>query len=93
MWYGLIFLVIVGVLARRHIRSPDASERSKRLVMGLIGGSVLAVVLWPALVILATLVVAGVGIYVILRENLQMWEREMNRQVTSPPKESAKLSR
>ena len=77
MWYAVIFLAIVAVLARRHFQSGDVSERSKRIILGVVVGAVVIAVIWPLLVIAATLVLAGLGAYIILREVARSTEREI----------------
>lgn len=68
--YSLLPLLVVGWLTVRHVRSPRASVRSKRVVVGLIAGSFLLTWVVGGLVaiVLALLIQLGTGVYLALHE-------------------------
>jgi hypothetical protein len=78
MIYGFLLLIAVVGLAVRHSRSTDASERSKRLVVGLAAGSALTLLLRLELAIPAALLVS-VGAYTILHKEIMSWDRDWRR--------------
>jgi len=59
MPYGYVVLSATVLLAVRHVRSNDASRRSKYIVVTLAAASVLAPYLWPSSLPLAGLVTLG----------------------------------
>jgi len=68
--YWLILPAIVGWLTRRHLQSPTASDRSKWSVLGLMVGGTLLAVAWSVAVIPASLLLAAIGVYTILHEEM-----------------------
>jgi RsiW-degrading membrane proteinase PrsW (M82 family) len=67
--YHLVLLAVVGVLVARHACS-DASERSKRLVVGLSACALLLPVVWSGAALVANLVLIGVGVYVAIHREV-----------------------
>lgn len=68
--YWIILPVVVGWLAVRHARSPTTSHRSKRVVTGLTAGAVVLLVAWSAAVVPVSLLLAGVGAYMLLHREM-----------------------
>jgi hypothetical protein len=77
MGYGLILLFIVFALVGRHVCSPDPSALSKRLVAGLTAVLVFIYVGWPAEGLPTVLLLAAVGVYISLHQQVMSWQREM----------------
>jgi hypothetical protein len=69
MPYWLILPFVVGWLVYRHV-SSTASDRSKRVVVGLTIGTFLLALTWPAATILVTLLFVSVGVYVLLHREI-----------------------
>ncbi len=63
--YGSLFLILCGGLTVRHVYNPNASVRSKRLV--LVISSVMAVIYFcSGFAVLAVIVETAIGTYIIL---------------------------
>ena len=70
MMYWIILPFAVGWLASRHVSSPAASNRSKRIVVLVtVWATALAIAL-PIAVIPAVLVLVGVGAYMIVHHDI-----------------------
>lgn len=76
--YGAVLLGIVVVIAVKHLKSPDPSERSQRVVAVLTVFSVFIFLIVPGLSIANALLQAGIGAYVLLHEMVTRWQREMD---------------
>lgn len=63
--YGYVLLALLGWVVVRHVRS-DAPERSKRAVLVTAAGSVLLPLVWPGSALVATVLLIGVGGYVVV---------------------------
>ena len=68
--YWVVLPFVVGWLAARHATSPTASERSKRIVVGLTVGGFLLTFVWPAATIPVVLLFVCVGVYVLLHREI-----------------------
>jgi Na+/H+ antiporter NhaB len=65
--YGSLFLVLSGWLTLRHVYNPNASTRSKRVVM-IVGAVMLFLYFWSGLSSLAVIVGTAIGSYIILHQ-------------------------
>jgi hypothetical protein len=68
--YWLIVPTVVGWLAYRHATSPTASDRSKKVVVGLTIGGFLLALAWPLATIPVVLLFVGVGAYVLIHREI-----------------------
>jgi hypothetical protein len=76
MPYLLVAQVAVVWLVVQFARSPDASKRTKRLVVALAIASFLTLCFWPAMMIPAALVQITICICLILRPLVLAWNDE-----------------
>jgi uncharacterized membrane protein YccC len=65
--YWILATIAVVLLTFRHVRSTDASKRSKQAVVGLTASSVVLLYVWPSALGLVLLQVA-IGAYVVLHQ-------------------------
>ncbi|MBN9122131.1 MAG: hypothetical protein J0I06_23820 [Planctomycetes bacterium] len=68
--YWLVLPAAVGWLAYRHASSSTASDRSRRTVAWLTGATVLLMLARPVVIVPASIVLAGVGAYVLLHREV-----------------------
>lgn len=70
MPYGLVLPVAVGWLPVKHCRADAPSERSKCEVAVLTTGASMMTLTWPPAAILAALLLAVTGAYVIVHKDV-----------------------
>jgi hypothetical protein len=69
--YGMILIFLVGPLVYRYATTPDRADGPRRIVVGIAAGSFLAAMFCAPVSVVAWVVFAGVGVYVVVEREMR----------------------